>query len=209
MRIKLIALTFFALSPFFLFLSAGDRKPAAGAIADPVAAAQAIASDTVSLAAPIAQGIPVAKAVEKDHPIRLQIPSIRLNSPIEDMGLNAVGEMAVPSGRTNDVGWYAAGTVPGDIGSAVLDAHVFAAFKDLGRVPVGADIYVIMASGARLHFRVRSAVTYPISKVPLNSLFNGNDGRYLNLITCAGKLTPDHSTYDHRRIVSASFVEKY
>jgi len=144
----------------------------------------------------------------KSVPDTVIIPSINLDSPIQPLGLNSKGEMDVPNGKTNNVGWYQYGTVPGDIGSAVLDAHVFAAFANLNQLTSGSDIYIVSNDGAKLHFVVSDVETYALADVPLKTLFNRRDGRYLNLITCAGKLTPDHSTYDHRLIVYTKEIEE-
>lgn len=140
-------------------------------------------------------------------PAELIIPSIQLDAPIQKVGTNTKGEMDVPNGRTNNVGWYEFGTIPGKRGSAVLDAHVFAAFSNLNKVKAGDDIYVVNAAGTKLHFVVSGAMTYALNDVPLNLLFNQNDGAHLHLITCAGQLTPDRSTYDHRLVVYADLVE--
>lgn len=141
------------------------------------------------------------------RPVRLLIPSISLDTPIVDVGVNSKGEMDVPSGKTNNVGWYEDGTIPGDFGSAVLDAHVFAAFHRLRELRKGADVYVTQEDGSKLHFRVSYREVYPLHDVPLVRLFEANDARHLNLITCAGSLTRDHSTYDHRLIVYTTLVE--
>jgi sortase (surface protein transpeptidase) len=152
--------------------------------------------------------VPVAYGQDENgHPVSLAVPSIGLNSPVQEVGVNALGEMDVPSGKTNNVGWYKDGTVPGNIGSAVLDAHVFAAFKNLKNVKVGDDIILKDGDGHTLIFRVEEATVYAIKDVPLQRLFNANDGVRLNLITCAGNLTPDGKTYDHRLIVYAKLVE--
>jgi LPXTG-site transpeptidase (sortase) family protein len=150
---------------------------------------------------------PVAEAKESVIPFRLTIPGIKLDSAISPMGLNDKGELDVPDGSTKDVGWYAGGTVPGQNGSAVLDAHVFAAFGKLKNLKPGANIYVTAKNGTKLHFQVYAAKTYKNADVPLNVLFNKADGKYLNLITCAGKLTADHSTYDHRLVVYAKLIQ--
>jgi len=140
------------------------------------------------------------------YPSDLIIPSINLISPIQGVGINSYGEMAVPDGKTNRVGWYQYGTIPGNIGSAVIDAHVFAAFAKLKYVKPGSDIYVLTQQKSLLHFVVSRVQTYSIAKVPLNILFNQSNGKYLNLITCAGELTRDHSTYDSRLVVYAERV---
>ncbi|MDB5254480.1 MAG: class sortase [Parcubacteria group bacterium] len=139
-------------------------------------------------------------------PIRLVIPAIKLDSPIKGMGINSKGELEVPSGKTNSVGWHKAGTVPGQIGSAVLDAHVFAAFAKLKNLKPGNDIYVITSTNQKLHFTVKAAKTYALKDLSPVTLFAQNDARRLNLITCAGSLTKDRSTYDHRLVVYATLA---
>src|SRR5581483_3191518 len=74
-------------------------------------------------------------------PSRLAIPSIRLAALIEPVGTDADGSMSVPI-APNAVGWYASGTVPGEWGTAVLDAHVYLAFRNLKNVKKGSNIYV-------------------------------------------------------------------
>lgn len=143
-----------------------------------------------------------------DYPVELIIPSIKLDVHVVNVDVNAKGEMDVPNGNTNNVGWYERGTIPGNTGSAVFDAHVFAAFKNLRFAKVGDDIYVRTKSGASLHFRIEQSMVYKTSQVPLQRLFNRNDTERLNLITCAGKLTKDRSTYDHRLVTYAVLVHE-
>ena len=144
---------------------------------------------------------------ELGTPVRVRIPKIGLNSPIQNMGVTKDGDLDVPDGSTKNVGWYAAGTKPGEKGSAVLDAHVFAAFKNLRYALPGTDIYIDTSSGETLHFKVEESTVYPLANVPADQLFNRDDKNRLNLITCAGKLTADKKTYDHRLIAYAVLVE--
>ena len=151
-------------------------------------------------------GVSNPPPLSPDYPVRVIIPVIHLNDPIIPVGTNSKNEMDVPSGTSANVGWFKYGPVPGQIGSAVLDAHVFAAFKNLKNVPVGADIYVQMASGVTRHFVVAQTTTYKLADLTSQMLFGQNDAARLNLITCAGKLTPDRSTYDHRLVLFAKLV---
>jgi sortase A len=134
------------------------------------------------------------------------IPSIGLDAPIQDVGIDQTGAMAVPSGKTNNVGWYEYGTIPGQAGAAVIDAHVFAAFSKLNQLKSGDDIYVVTQSGEILHFAVASTKTFALNKIQSSDLFTQTSDRALNLITCAGNLTADHSTYDHRLVVYTTLV---
>ena len=114
--------------------------------------------------------------------------------------------MDVPDGNTSNVGWYKDGTIPGNIGSAVMDAHVFAAFKNLSSVKAGNDIYVVTQSGKSLHFLVTDASYYVLDQMPLQYIFNRNDASHLVLITCAGTFQKSMGTYNHRLVVYATEV---
>jgi sortase (surface protein transpeptidase) len=157
-------------------------------------------------ALPSSSATPVSKPNTSSVPVRLLIPAIGLDDPIVSVGLTESNAMDVPSGKTNNVGWLSGGPKPGAIGSAVLDAHVFAAFARLKDVPVGSDIYVLTEAGTELHFIVRESLLYKLSELSPDLLFGRNDARRLNLITCAGQLTPDHSTYDHRLVLFAELA---
>jgi LPXTG-site transpeptidase (sortase) family protein len=172
--------------------------------ATPPAAGKLTQTSSAPIANPVAQ-IPAQTPVVSD-PVLLSIPSLNMQNQIVGVGTNSLGQMDVPSGSTSNVGWYKYGTVPGQVGSAVLDAHVFAAFSKLKNISVGSLLYVKNASGQTLTFRVEEVETYPLADVPPDKLFNRTDKARLNLITCAGKLTADHSTYDHRLVAYAVLV---
>ncbi|HEV3245369.1 MAG TPA: class F sortase, partial [Candidatus Paceibacterota bacterium] len=146
---------------------------------------------------------PVATVSSSDP--RLVIPAINLNDPIVNVGVTSSGDMAVPDGKTSQVGLYDGGPQPGDVGAAVLDAHVFAAFSKLNDLSVGDDIYV-QKDGQQLHFVVTAVKTFALSEITSADLFTPTSDRDLNLITCAGNLTPDSSTYDHRLVVYATLA---
>jgi len=169
--------------------------------------ASSLASTTATNAAPV-ERTPVAVTSRGPvaDPLRLSIPAASIDAPVQAVGVNNKGEMAVPSGATNNVGWYKYGAVPGEHGTAVIDAHVFAAFQNLDQVKPGTDIYVTTENNERLHFVVSKVATYKLSELTSSMLFTRGSGRNLNLITCAGELTPDHSTYDHRLIVYTTLV---
>jgi sortase (surface protein transpeptidase) len=141
-----------------------------------------------------------------EYPVRLIIPAIGLNIPIQQVGVNTKGEMDVPDSRTMNAGWYRDGTIPGRIGSAVLAAHVYAAFSSLRSVPAGSDVYVVTEGNSTLHFTVDEAKTYRLDQLSPQTLFSQNDGQRLNLITCAGRFIPGLGTYDERLVLHARLV---
>lgn len=135
-------------------------------------------------------------------PLYLYIPSINLFTNIQGVGVNEKGNMDVPSGKTNDVGWYQYGVTPGNTGTAVLDAHNTAAFQNLNSVPLGSEIYVWTTEGKWLRFTVTKANTYSVNSLSPWTLFEQTQNKQLNLITCAGTLLGNGEA-THRLIVSA------
>lgn len=192
------------------------RISVARAAADAPAAAQTIPLTAPVMVEPVRSPLPeepapapsLPKARGADAvPVRVSIPSVSLDTRVIPVGMNAKGEMDVPDGATSDVGWYKRGTVPGQIGSAVLDAHVYAAFEDLRYAKVGDEILVTNAGGEVLRFRIEDSRVYSLSELTPTMLFGRSDVRRLNLITCAGTFRSSINTYDHRLVVYAVFED--
>lgn len=142
-----------------------------------------------------------------DLPAHIAIPSIGLNSPVQQVGVNGAGEMDVPDGATSNVGWYKYGRLPGDLGNAVMDAHVYAAFKKLRYAKIGDEIRVTNAEGVEQRFVITDSRVYQASEVPMYDIFTDESHRGLVLITCARKFLPHANTYSHRLVVTATLVE--
>lgn len=153
-----------------------------------------------------------ATADTASEPKQLLIPSLSINAHVQHVGVNAKGMMAVPSNFT-DVAWYKYGTVPGKLGSAVIDGHVdnglalAGVFKHLGDIKVGDDMYVVTTAGAKLHFVVKDIEQYPYTEGPTEKIFNANDAAHLNLITCTGTWVKGGHTYNERLVVYATYVD--
>jgi sortase A len=166
-------------------------------------------SEEVHIELPVAEAAEPASfpASSAAFPVGINIPSIKLSSAIVQMGLLKNGELDVPSGKTHHIGWYKDGTMPGEIGSAVMDAHVYAAFKNLKNVRVGDVVTITMSNDTKLNFKITEKKTLPLSKVSKDELFNRDRGRELHLITCAGIFSKKLNTYTHRLLVYAKLVE--
>ena len=174
---------------------------------DPAAPSGTPAGNTNATAAATA-----ASSNAAAKPARLVIPSLGISAAVEDVGLNAQGNMRAPW-SFSEVTWYQAGTVPGRAGSAVMAGHVdnglglAGVFKDLGNLNIGDDVYVVTGSGTKLHFKVSDIQTYPHDQVPVDQIFISNDGAaHLNLITCEGTWVTGQDTYDHRLVVYTTLV---
>jgi sortase (surface protein transpeptidase) len=150
-------------------------------------------------------------SVPKEYPSRLTIPSLGIDAKVQYVGVNAKGNMGVPSNFT-DVAWYQDGTLPGQIGSAVIDGHVdnglglSGVFKHLADINVGDEVKVVTTEGKTLNFVVSDIKNYPFQSVPTDAVFNAVDGQRLNLITCEGAWVAGQKTYDHRLVVYTTLV---
>src|SRR5260370_21918584 len=126
------------------------------------------------------------------NPVRLLIPAIGVNAPIEEVGVTSNGNLAVPTQNPwEGVGWYAAGSHPGERGSAVIDGHVdrpggySAVFWYLRDLHKGDEVLVTDAHGNTLRVSVTGVAFYYTQYVPVQEIFGNGIGDFLNLITCA------------------------
>ena len=128
---------------------------------------------------------------------RLLIPRIKVNAPVETVADGADGSMAVPAAQPwTGVGWYIYGPYPGDVGSAIIDGHLDrpggypAVFWNLRLLRSGDQMFFDSPGKPRLRFRVTKVATYTPAHAPLDAIFNNTHGRFLNLVTCAGRWIP-------------------
>ncbi len=140
--------------------------------------------------------------------MRLIIPSLGINAPLEDVGLTSNGDLATPQQSPwDDAGWYQNGPLPGQQGSAVIDGHLDrpggypAVFWNLHDLYTGERVIVLDALGNTWHFRVLRLASYPPQAAPLQAIFGATGGRYLNLITCAGAWLPTQHQTNLRLVV--------
>lgn len=144
--------------------------------------------------------------IPKGLPVRIQIPTIGVDTAIEDAYITSDGRMDVPAGSVN-VAWYALGPQPGQKGSAVIGGHfgidngVPKVFYNLNKLVPGDKVYVIDDKKQTLAFIVRSIKLFG-KNADATSVFISNDGlSHLNLITCEGPWNKVNDTYPDRRVV--------
>lgn len=147
-------------------------------------------------------------ASTKVLPVRLSIPAIGVDAPIEAVGVTTAGDLAIPAqNQWQDVGWYSSGPLPGELGSSVIDGHLDrpggypAVFWRLRDLSVGNEVIVIDTQGKTLHFRVTAIEYYPPKYAPIEQIFANQSGRYLNLITCSGDWIPSQHQTTLRLVV--------
>ena len=140
--------------------------------------------------------------IQSANPSRLIISSIGVDTAVEMVGILHDGNLATPSLRPwDDVGWYAAGPRPGEVGSAVIDGHLDrpggspAVFWNLRDLQVGDSVMITDTAWGTERFRVRRLALYHARQVPIQKIFGDESGSYLNLITCAGDwIASEHQT---------------
>ena len=145
--------------------------------------------------------------------VRLSIPAIGVNAPIESVGVRPDGAMETPGQHPwSDVAWYGAGPRPGERGSAVIAGHLDrpggtpAVFWRLRDLHVGDSVLVVDAHGKTLRFHVTRMLYYPPQAAPVQDIFGNTAGSFLNLTTCAGGWIPTQHQTTLRLVVYTSLV---
>ena len=143
-------------------------------------------------------------------PERLVIPKLKLDVPIESVGLDPDGRMAVPQ-NPSDAGWYQWGPKPGEPGQAVIDGHLDTAtsaaiFWHLNTLKPGDIIQVIDSGHVTKTFQVERLKTFKDATFPINEVFGSTNDSRLNLITCGGTWDIGTKNYSDRLVVFATLA---
>lgn len=151
---------------------------------------------------PAAGGDGIGPFLEASAPTSLTIPSIGLRSSrFVTLGIQRDGTISVP-GTAQEVGLYDAGPTPGQLGPAVLAAHVDTPagvpgiFHELKRVKKGDVVEVGRQDGSHLTFTVDRVAAYPKTQFPTEQVYRGDFTRAeIRLVTCGG---PTDSRNEYR-----------
>lgn len=146
-------------------------------------------------------------------PVRLLIPALDVDARVEQVGILPNGNLATPTGHPwDDVGWYDLGPRPGERGSVVIDGHLDrpggypAVFWNLSKLHRGDQVLVIDNQSHTFHYQVTQVAFYSPQAAPLQNIFGNNNGRYLNLITCAGDWIPSQHQTTLRLVVYTTLI---
>jgi hypothetical protein len=139
-------------------------------------------------------------------PTRLKVPAIKLDTALETLRLGGAGELTPPKDFAK-AGWYADGTVPGDVGPAVIAGHVDnrsgpAVFYDLREIVAG-DTIEVSRGGVTVRFTVTSTAWYPKKEFPTADVYGPTPDRQLRLITCGGVFDRSLKSYKDNLVVYA------
>lgn len=136
------------------------------------------------------------------EPTSIEIPSIGVRSTrFVSLGIQPNGVISVP-GTAQEVGLYDAGPTPGQLGPAVLAAHVDTPsgvpgiFYRLGRVKAGDVVRITRQDGSHLTFTVDRVQAFRKTEFPTALVYRGDFTRAeIRLVTCGG---PTDSRNEYR-----------
>ena len=162
-----------------------------------------------SLASTIAAPSVIGQDTSGD-PVRLKIPILQIDAAVERVGVLLDGQMDVPK-KSDNVGWFDLGSVPGSSGSAVMAGHFDgkngspAVFAKLDELKVGDKVIVERTTASPLVFIVKGTRVYDPGFA--DEVFGQSDGSHLNLITCDGTWDGMKKSYSKRLVVFTDLVQ--
>ncbi|MFE1382237.1 class F sortase [Streptomyces sp. NPDC058740] len=168
-----------------------------------------------AVAAPDAVG-PAASAapdpLPASPPVRVRVPSVRIDAPLAEVGLDAEGWIeAPPPNRRELAGWFTRAVTPGERGTAVVVGHVDTpegrgVFYDLGALAKGRLVEIARADGRTAVFTVYGIEVVPKDGFPAERVYASTGLPELRLITCGGAYEPEGG-YAGNVVVSARLTE--
>lgn len=135
------------------------------------------------------------------RPVSLEIPSLKVAAPIDEVGLAQNGAMATVRGAER-VAWYKYGAVPGKDGNAILAGHrdwngELGTFFYLEKMKVGETLTITYENNQKQEFKLTSVQLYPVESIPKEVMSLGGKSR-LTVITCGGKYVKSKGGYQSR-----------
>ncbi|MYX16671.1 class F sortase [Streptomyces sp. SID8374] len=153
---------------------------------------------------------PRTTALPPSRPVSITIPSLKVTSDLEQLGLGKNRAMDTPKDPAK-AGWYRPGATPGAIGPSVIAGHVTwdgvpAVFFKLTELKPGDRIDVSRADGTTAIFTVDRTASYPKDDFPTVEVYRNLDHAGLRLITCGGDYSREDSRYADNVVVYASLT---
>jgi sortase (surface protein transpeptidase) len=172
--------------------------------------ASVVLSQSVAPPKHVAAGAPVVPQISGSRPVRLTIPAINVNTSVGTLGLQADGQIMVPT-STHVVDWYVHGPTPGRIGSSVILGHVDSylgpgTFFYLKSLKAGNKITVDLADGTVTHFVVTRVMEYAKASFPDRLVYGSHGFPSLELVTCGGVFDHDTGHYESNIVVFSRLV---
>ena len=165
-------------------IAVSDADPAPDPVAAPVTPV-----DPAPDVAPVTDLGPLLAA---SAPVAIDIPRIEVHSTdLVPLSVGADGVLPAPTDFAT-VGWYTGGPTPGQLGPAVIAAHVDgpdgpAVFYRLGELVAGDEVTVTREDATVAKFVIDSVASYAKAEFPTSVVYGNTTNRAeLRLITCGG-----------------------
>ncbi|MCM1973296.1 class F sortase [Streptomyces sp. G1] len=154
-----------------------------------------------------------ASVLSASVPDRIVIPDIKVDAPLDTVGLDAQGTMQEPDfAKPKDAAWYKEGPTPGEKGAAAIVGHMDtpqapeAVFYNLKKLKKDEKIEVHRDDGSTAVFAVDEVDTFKKDQFPTDKVYGDTHGKAeLRVITCGGNLTKDRH-WDANVVVFAHLV---
>jgi LPXTG-site transpeptidase (sortase) family protein len=144
------------------------------------------------------------------RPLRLRIPAIGVDTPLEKLGVTGSGRLEPPV-NPQRAGWFPGSSVPGELGPAVMAGHRDslvgpAVFWRLTDLRLGDTVMVTRSDGVTARFEVAQIRRVPRASFPTEQVYGATPDRMLRLITCGGLYDHVHGRYLDNVLVVALAV---
>ncbi|MFK5584752.1 class F sortase [Serinicoccus sp. LYQ131] len=182
-------------------------EPAADPTSEPTAGRAPSALDRPATRPASLEASTAAKA--PPAPVRLRVPALGLDVPLDAVGVAPDGQMEVPE-DADVAGWYKFGARPADdTGSVVVAGHVDdregpGAFLALTRAQEGEEVVVELEDGSELSYTVTARTTTDKKELPVDDLFDRDGPPRLQLITCTGDWSASTGRYTDNLVLTAT-----
>jgi len=143
--------------------------------------------------------------------VRVSVPRVGINAPVEVLTLDGAGAMQDPS-TPNSIAWYDFSARPGQLGNVVLAGHVDyehygpAVFWHLRDLKPGDQVEVSLADGTVYAYEVATLNYYDAETAPVKDITGPTPYEAITLITCGGNFNRSNLSYNQRLIVRATRV---
>ena len=216
--VRTLSLALFALGALVLVVgiacSDGDEKQEA--TPEPTATVPAETPTSTAPATNTPRPTPTATPTPFNGAVaRIKIPRFNVDAPIENLAINAAGELDTPKDTNRSVGWYHIYDKPGFGGNAIFSAHVYyhsipAPFVSLAKSAAGDKIVVQMENGTEYTYEVISNDRYHRDTIDMGAIIwpkqKADYDEWVTLITCGGELDSTGQEYISRDVVVAKRI---
>lgn len=143
-------------------------------------------------------------------PRRIRVPKIKVDAPIDPLGVDDKNTLQVPSDPAR-VGWWSGGAQPGQPDPAVLVGHRdsstgAAVFFRLGELVPGDVIELDRTDGSTARFMVDHLESHPKTEFPTQAVYGATDSSTLRLITCFGAFDKVQRSYKDNLVIYANLM---